>query len=155
MGNFIDLLLKDDSFKKSVKFSYIKVHPDEKILEEGKMHSSLYLIKSGTLRIVVNSVSGDNPIIHPGIAHLGQGEIVGEFTFIDNSPASADVFANTEAELIEIDIDSFRKYLDSHPDMGYKIFFEILKIFVHRYRRTNKTILHLLERGIKVQQSSQ
>lgn len=155
MGNFINLLFNEPSFKENVKYAFIKVHKDEQILVEGKMHSSLYLIKSGSLRIVVNSVSGDNPIIHPGIAHLGAGEIVGEFTFIDDSPASADVFADTEAELIEVDIKSFRDYLSKNPVIGYKIFFEILKIFVHRYRRTNKTILHLLEWGIKMQQNSE
>lgn len=155
MGSIIKLLLNDESFKESVKFSQVKFKRGDQILVEGKMHSSLYLIKSGTLSIVVNSVTGDYPIIHPGIAHLGQGEIVGEFTFIDDSPASADVFADTDAELVEIDIESFRKYLDQHPDIGYKVFFEILKIFVHRYRRTNRTILHLLEWGIKVQQNLQ
>lgn len=155
MSNIIQLLLKDESFKANVKFAPIRAPKGQQILAEGKTHSSLYLIKSGTIKIVVNSGVGEYPVIHPGIAHLGPGEIVGEFTLIDKSPASADAFADTDAELIEIDIDSFRQFLNNNPQFGYKVFFEILKIFVHRNRRTNKTILHLLEWGIKVQQNSQ
>jgi CRP-like cAMP-binding protein len=146
--------MNNESFKNSVKYAYVKIRPNQQILIEGKMHSTLYLIKSGALRVVVNSESTEFPIIAPGIAHLGPGEIVGEFTFIDNSPASADVFADTESELIEIDIHTFRKFLDNNPNIGYQFFFELLKVFVNRYRRTNKTILNLLEWGIKMEQNS-
>jgi len=149
--NLINTLLDNESFKSNVKFSIKKFKPNEKILEQGKDHSFFYLIKKGQVRIIVNSeIKEENLSIHPGIVDLSENDIFGEFELFDDLPASADVVTVVESELVEIDIDSFRNYLENNSQIGYKLLFSILKILVSRLRRADKTIFNLFLWGIKV-----
>lgn len=150
------ILLDSTSFKDNVLYNIKKFHPNEKILEQGKKHSCVYLIKDGKVRIVVSGSSPvsagsskKEPVVKPGVNELGSDDIFGEFGIFDDAPASADVVAITETELIEIDIESFKNFLQKNPEIGYEILFEMLKVLVKRLRHANITIVNLFSWGIK------
>jgi CRP-like cAMP-binding protein len=146
----IQNLLNDEEFKSQVRYAFVTLKTNEKILFEGEMHDNLYVIKKGRVRVLVRGVAGEKAKIHPGIAELGPNEVFGEISlFISDYPACADVVCTEDTELIEIDILSFRHFLDTHQEIGYKILDEFLKHFVKRMMDSNKKILHLLEWGIQ------
>lgn len=136
MLSLIESLLTDKHFLSCVKH-IINTYPvGEKILEEGKVRITL---------------SGDViKTINPSVADLEKGDVFGEFSLFEDSPSSANVVTISEAQLIQIDIQSFRKFLDTNPDIGYQFLHEFFFIFVRRLQKANKSVLRLLEWGLNV-----
>lgn len=149
MLDTLKLLLEDKSFKSQVKHSTKIFKANEKILKEGKLHPYLYIIKKGSVRVFVSGETGEKTALHPGVADLNPDDIFGEFGIFDDAPASADVAAVTETEVVEIDIKSFRAFLDANPQIGYKLMRELLQIFIERLRHANQAVIRLFTYGIK------
>lgn len=155
MLDIILQLLNDDEFNSSVKFSLLKFKPQDKILVQGTVHQKLFLIKSGKVRVIVSTEFEGKTQFRPGIADLGPNDIFGEFGLLDELPASADVNAVIDSELIEIDIPSLKDYLDTHPEIGYKILTSMGKTLVTRLRHADKTIINLYAWGMKANKLDQ
>lgn len=128
--------------------------PNEKVLCQGKPHPNLYLILKGKLRVTVSNVTTDQDKtnVRPGIVELGPEEVFGEFGLFEDSPASADIIAIVESELIEVDIISLRRFLEANPKEGYKVLSCLFKVLVARLRRADQTIIQLYSWGIKAHQ---
>lgn len=147
--DIIQSLLNQQEFKSQVNYAIVKTPPNETILSEGSMYSYFYVIKKGKVRVKIRGEAGEGAFIHPGIADLGPGNTFGEVGLFVDISACADVVTITETELIEIEIQSFRCFIEAHKDIGYNILEEMLKIFIKRMMDSNAKILHLLEWGIK------
>lgn len=77
---------------------YVEVYQkDQVVCLEGQQLTDLYIIKKGTLLICVRRDSSVYPL-----AYLGAGEYLGELSFFDDTPRSADVIALEETILIKI-----------------------------------------------------
>lgn len=149
MYNLIKSLFENPQFKSQVKYAIKKYEANDKILEQGKEHPNLFLIKNGKVRVIVNAEDRESTVIHPGIANLGDDDIFGEFALFDDLPASADVIALDESELVEIDIKSFQKFLETNPQFGYQFYKEILQSLVKRLRHADKAIFNLYAWGMQ------
>lgn len=141
-------LIDDPKFKSAVNPKHKIVKPNEKVIHEGKLHNNFYIIKKGQLRVVASG-DAENKQLRPGLADLVTNDVFGEFTIFDKLPASADVVAISESEIIEININSFLQFLSDNPDIGYKVMVDMLQVLVKRLRHTNKTTVKLLSWGIK------
>ena len=75
----------------------VKLKKDEVLCLQGDPESDLYIIHSGKLMICVNKGSAVTPV-----AYLGPGEYLGELSFFDGSPRSANVICVEDCELIKI-----------------------------------------------------
>jgi CRP/FNR family transcriptional regulator, cyclic AMP receptor protein len=84
----------------------VKVEPNARILEQGSEGSDLLLIRSGSVRIEHNGQV---------IAHLGEGDYVGELSLLDGEPRSASVYAATTCDLLVIQKHTFDHVLHSSP----------------------------------------
>ena len=155
MFEIIFKLLDDPVFKAKVKYKTKAYAANEKILEEGKMHHHMHLIKEGKVRIIVHGDLKTKSSVSAGIADLGPSDVFGEFGLFDDSPASADVIAVTDCELIEIDILTFREYLEIDTQTGYKILLDLMKLLIQRLRRADKTIINLYVWGMKAHKIDQ
>lgn len=82
----------------------------EIIFNEGDPSGSLYLVKSGKLRVY--KTTGDK---QKDIGTIGPNELVGEMAFIDKQPRSATVEALEDSQLIELPIADINVYLNSQP----------------------------------------
>lgn len=150
MFGLLQNLIINPQFKTEVKNHIILLETHQKIVEQGKVHLSFYLINKGKLRVIINP--GKQGSIHPSIAELGPGDIFGEFSLFDDGPANADVIAVTPSELVEIDKKSFLNYLEKNTEVGYLILTEMLKTLTKRLRNADKTILCLYTWGLKAHQ---
>src|SRR5438067_12201573 len=90
-------LLDNPTFKAEVKHSLRVYPPNKKIIEQNKLSTNFYLIKSGTVRVLIRGDLEGGKNLHPGICDLGPDEIFGELGLFDNLPASADVISLTES----------------------------------------------------------
>lgn len=109
----------------------IKLNATEYLMREGENSTEMYYIQSGTLGIYKRK--NDHEI---QIGSVSTGELVGEMSFLDNSPRSASVKAMTECILIEVKQDKFAKHLDSQP----KWFKALINTLLDRLRRANTRI---------------
>lgn len=152
MFEILRSLLNDSTFKTQVKHETKNFNANQKILLEGKPHTNFYLIKNGKVRVsVTGEIEGKQPV-HPGIMELGPDDVFGEFGIFDSSPASADVIAISDIELIEVDIQSFKTFLEANPQIGYKILLDLFTTLVTRLKQSNNKVLNLFKWGIKAHQ---
>jgi CRP/FNR family cyclic AMP-dependent transcriptional regulator len=154
MFEIINALIENPDFQNKVKFTSKHFNAKDKILVQGEQHPNFFLIKNGTVRVTVTTLlkEEETAALRPGVADLGPNDIFGEFGLFDDLPASADVASVVESELLEIDIPSFKAYLNENPTIGYKIYQELLQTLVKRLRHADKVIYNLYAWGIKAHQ---
>jgi CRP-like cAMP-binding protein len=107
----------------------VSLRPGDFLFREGDAADALYIVLSGTLRIM------------SGIAVyevVEAGGIVGEMAIVEEGkPRSASVISSTYAELAEVDRPSFRDMLKASPDFGLMVMrvrARRLRIMNQRYR---------------------
>jgi len=74
---------------------------------------------------------------------LVDGECIGEYSFVDQQPASATVKANSDLELMELPHESLRGVLDGDPELRAQFYKNLLESLVERLRNTNIYIDYL------------
>jgi CRP-like cAMP-binding protein len=78
------------------------VAPGTRIIAEGQPTDWLYFILAGQFSVTSSRASGE-------IARVGPGEILGEISFVDSRPASADVTAVGEASVGAVAVDALER----------------------------------------------
>lgn len=101
------------------------------LVREGEQSTEMYYVQSGTLAVFKRKGNQDVQI-----GNIISGELVGEMSFLDESPRSATVKAMTECELIEIPHEKFHKLMESHP----KWFRALLHTLLDRLRKANARV---------------
>ena len=87
--------------------------------------------------------------IRPGFSDLAVGEVFGELALFDNQPRSATVTTVSACDLAVIDGARLMAFLDSHPELGYPLFKDLILILVKRLRSANQKIFALFAWGLK------
>jgi CRP/FNR family transcriptional regulator, cyclic AMP receptor protein len=149
MFDIIRELIEEPQFKLNVKFTTRHFKAGEKILVQGVLNRSFYLIKTGTVRVIVSNPTPGEVTLRPGIADIGPDDIFGEFELLDDLATNADVSSLGDTELLQIDISSFKSYIDTKPEIACKIYQELAKTLVKRLRHADNVIYKLYAWGIK------
>ncbi len=123
---FLDTELKSilDSGKK------IFLKRDEVLFSENSYQETMYIILSGTMEIYKR---------HKQIAVRGVGDFLGEMALVESKPRSASVRALADAEVLEINKETFFTYFVSNP----KVVWEMLKTISAR----NRDDLNIIDEG--------
>jgi CRP/FNR family cyclic AMP-dependent transcriptional regulator len=150
MGNALYNLLDHPTFKEGVLWVRRKVAANETVFSEGDLGSEVYLILKGAVRVVGNVDLDDNRTVHPGFSELDEGQVFGELPLFDGEPRSATVIALTDCELAVLEGDQLMAFLDTHPELGYPIFKELIHLLVGRLRQANRRIFSLFAWGLKM-----
>jgi len=90
-------------------FKNIKFHRGAVLIEEGKVAQHVYLIKKGVIEIRKGTLS-DFPKI---LARREVGQVIGEMSVFDNSPAMASAVALEDVEVTSMSSDEFHRRLTS------------------------------------------
>jgi CRP/FNR family cyclic AMP-dependent transcriptional regulator len=104
------------------------------IFKEGENAGSIYLLKTGNIRIFKKKGNSDIEI-----ETIRSGQILGELAFLDGNPRSASGEALTDCDLVEISGPSFQQVLDKLPEW-LKI---LLRTLVTRLRVASTRIRQL------------
>ncbi|HAR63966.1 MAG: hypothetical protein DKM50_12980 [Candidatus Margulisiibacteriota bacterium] len=89
----------------------------ELVVKEGDVSDQLFLVVSGSLKIVKDIGTEDEK----AIALLTDGEMFGEMSYFDNLPRSASVVAATDSEVLVLDREQFDMIFQLHPKWTTKI----------------------------------
>jgi CRP/FNR family cyclic AMP-dependent transcriptional regulator len=87
--------------------------PDELVIEEGEPANSLYIIETGSVKIVCSDPSGNEYVINT----QGANEYFGELALVDDMARSSSVVAQEECSFRVMHKDDFNKILEDFPDI--------------------------------------
>ena len=142
-------LLEHPGFRAEVLWQSRRLAANHTVFAEGEYSREVYLILSGAVRVVGNVDLDEQRQLHPGFSELAEGQLFGEMPLFDGEPRSATVITLSECELAVMDGDRLMAFLDSHPEVGYPIYKELIHAMVVRLRQANKRIFSLFAWGLK------
>ena len=142
-------LLHDPEFVEGRDWRERRLVAGETLFAEGSPGDSLYLLEEGAVRVTGGVELDRGRRIQPGVCDLGSGAVFGEVVLFDEGPRSATVMAVRDSRLIEIDGAALLRFLDMHPERGYRILRGLIAVMVRRLRATNRKLLSLLAWGLK------
>lgn len=109
-----------------------KVARGQTVLHAGDRTDHVYLILSGTLKVLVSDEEGREVIL----SMLGNGEFFGEMGVLDDNPRSASVIAVGPSELVVISKTEFKRCLAENFDVSLFI----MRSLVKRLRQADRKI---------------
>jgi CRP-like cAMP-binding protein len=95
------------------------------LIQKGKRGNGVYLVLKGSARVVIPS---------QGSRVLGPGEICGEMSFLEDSPASASVIAEGEVETFHLDRSALQSLFELYPHLGSRFYRSLAVNLSHRLR---------------------
>ncbi|MFC1859067.1 cyclic nucleotide-binding domain-containing protein [Thermodesulfobacteriota bacterium] len=144
LGNIHELKilrgLSDDQLK--MIFTYgqlVRFDSNDIILEEGQTKHPLYIIVKGQVEVFLPKQGKDHLRERPTkirLTQLVQGDCFGEYSLVDNEPASASVIAAVPCVILKISREHFREILASSAEMAKIIYLNMLKILIKRARKS-------------------
>jgi PAS domain S-box-containing protein len=125
---FSNLSEKEKNWFISENLSHdFKCHKGFEIIKEGELSDSIYLIGSGSVRVVLKVDEG----YEITLSTLKKGEFFGEIAAIQQKPRSATVIAQEDSVFLEIKSSVFLKILEEHSIIAAKV----LLLLSERLRR--------------------
>ncbi len=102
------------------------------VVMTGERTDFVYIILSGSLKVLVNDEEGREVIL----SILGPGELFGEMGVIDDTPRSATVVAASPADLVVFTKTDFKRVMQENFDVALYI----MKNLAHRLRVADRKI---------------
>lgn len=84
------------------------------VMTEGDVGESMYVIRSGSVKVFVSDAEGKELILY----HQDAGAVVGDIALLDDDPRSASVTAMEVTTALMINKPSFLQLLREHPDLS-------------------------------------
>ena len=118
----------------SIDAKTIQLSAGEYLFKEGEISDSIYVLKSGKLKVVKE----DNGEVFD-LAELEGLQLIGEMAFLDKRPRSATVKAMDDSVLLQLNLGDVDSFIDQQPFwLGM-----MLKTLITRLRETNEKILDM------------
>ena len=95
------------------------------LIQKGKKANGVYLLLKGSARVVIPFQAS---------RMLGAGEICGEMSFLEDSPASASVIAEGEVEAYHLDRPELQNLFELYPHLGSRFYRSVATNLSHRLR---------------------
>ncbi len=101
----------------------------EFLFHQGDLEHCLYIVAEGRLAVVKERGKGEKPrILHV----LEKGDLVGELSFIDDTPHIASVMALGDARVLSFKADDIRPLITEHP----RVMFDFMRAVIKRVHHT-------------------
>jgi CRP/FNR family transcriptional regulator len=104
-----------------------------KLIKQGDTGVGLYVITDGTVHIT-RETDPDKPELDLG--SVGQGNVLGEMSLLDDLPRSANVIAVSDVTALLLPVWEFRTTLRNHPNIALKL----LSTLSRRLRKAESNI---------------
>ena len=131
-GTLFNNLSKEELSQLSQIARKRKYERNQIVFYEGDLGGSLYMIVSGSVKIVIMSEDGREHIL--GL--LQEGDFFGEISLIDGRTRSATAIALDNVSIVMISRDDFVRLLRDNPEMSLKIMVTLCE----RLRKTDKHV---------------
>jgi len=108
----------------------------ETIFTRGQPGDELFLIRRGAVRIVLPLQGRQSH----HLATFGRGDFIGEMSFLDGEPRSADAVAFTDTDLFVLSRQRFDSLTDEHKRLAMNLLEALARALAIRLRHTNAEI---------------
>jgi CRP-like cAMP-binding protein len=106
------------------------LRPDEVLVKEGTSDNHLYVIVNGALGVVRNAGTTERVTL----LTLTAGDLVGELSFIDETPHYASLVAISPTRVLGLEREKLESLLLVHPEIVYRVMRAIVRT-VHEIQR--------------------
>jgi CRP-like cAMP-binding protein len=113
----------------------------EKVFEEGSKPSNIYIIKSGSVKLVINEKS--DPL---ELFVFGEGHCFGETSVIGIQPHAATAIAVEDTELIVLSRNAMLSLMKTDLDLFSILILNIAREACRRLHKTDEILLHYVLR---------
>ena len=90
---------------------------NEVIFHQGDVGTALYIVRKGQVAIRLSSDEGKEAIL----ALLDRGDVFGELSLLDDEPRSTDAVAREEVDLLTLQREDFRRFLEERPHLSMRL----------------------------------
>jgi CRP-like cAMP-binding protein len=118
--------------------SVVELGAGEIIVAEGQPVTDLFVVIHGELEVFLPQTEARATRIR--VARAAPGDCIGEYSFVDNNPASASVAAKSASEVFRISHAEFQRKLDAEPEIGRNVYRNLLRLLVARLREDNELL---------------
>jgi CRP/FNR family transcriptional regulator len=122
-----------------------KIGAKEMIFRELDESNALYVVEQGQV-VISKHVSGDVDIV---LTRFYPGDFFGEMGLFDAAPRSASAYTELDTVLWMLDRDGFQQILSNHPDIGARICYRLVTVFIQRLRATNEHAREAIRWGLE------
>lgn len=105
----------------------LDVKPGERVIEQGEPGRDMYIVASGSLKVVKSS-----GLVEEELALLTPGDSFGEIALVDSGERSASVIAMTQSMLLRFE----RRFLVKIPQVSLKLYRNVAAMMAARLRDT-------------------
>lgn len=109
------------------------IKASEVVIQRGVDDRSLYFVADGSLEVGITYVDGIS--ISP-LARICAGSVIGEQSFFDAQPRSANAWAVTSGELLCLTQEKFAEFAAAEPVMTRDLLFALGRVLSLRLRNT-------------------
>ncbi|MBF0384169.1 MAG: protein kinase [Magnetococcales bacterium] len=95
-------------------FVHNHLQPGEFLIRQGEIGHSMFLILTGCVQVLISDCSGNVNTV----AFLRSGDVVGEMAILTKQPRNANVVADEETDVIELEGDDLYPLLREHPHLA-------------------------------------
>ncbi len=155
MKHILEEITNSPQFLEGSAWTRKKYNPNTIIVKEGDIGASLFFVELGKLRVTGRVNLGEKKHIQPGISDLKAGALFGESCLHAQLPRIATVTTVTEVNLLEIDGERLRVFIDANPVQGYLFYKKLFEVLIGRLKNANHTIETLMAWGLKVHEIDQ
>ena len=108
-------------------------HGSEVVIRRDAMDRYLAFVAAGSLEVGITQVDG---VTIAPLAYIGAGSVIGEQSFFDGLPRSANVWAVTDGELLTLEFDDYKRFAHEEPMLARDLLFSVARVLSVRLRNT-------------------
>ena len=108
-------------------------HKSEMVIQRGATDRALCFVVAGVLEVGITRVDGVS--ISP-LAKIHAGSVIGEQSFFDGEPRSANVWADSNGELLRLEYDDYARFSQQEPALARDLLFALARVLSARLRNT-------------------
>ena len=131
--------LSDDYLQKiSSHGNMLQIKRNDIIIEQGQTGHPLFVITEGQVEVFLPKIRKGGMQERPTkirLNRLTKGNCIGEYSLIDNEPASASVVAMEPCKILKISRSEFEKMIISSDYLAQVIYKNMLKVLIKRSRQ--------------------
>jgi CRP-like cAMP-binding protein len=109
----------------------------EVLIQREGVERVLFFVAAGTLEVGVTIIDGMSVAT---LAHIGPHSVIGEQSFFDGEPRSANVWAVTDGTLLRWELDQFRRFGETEPALARDLLFAFGRVLSWRLRMTSTRV---------------
>jgi CRP-like cAMP-binding protein len=106
----------------------------EVVIQRDAAGRAVFFVAAGTLEVGVTMIDG---LSVASLAQIGPYSVIGEQSFFDGRPRSANVWGVTEGTLLRWELDAARRFGEAEPALARDVFFALGRVLSSRLRMTS------------------